>query len=282
MSDQPMRRAFESRDALVAYLKEQFPKATAVDDHISPMRGGRQTAQAKLDEIEPEPYAKTRNFTDGDVTHLSPYLRHGVVSLAEARQVGMASVERPHLANKFINELGWRDYFQRVYEEIGAGVWEDREPYKTGYHADDYATKLPQEIEEGETGLPCIDAFSDELRQTGYLHNHIRMWLAAYVIHWRRVRWQEGARWFLRHLLDGDPASNNLSWQWVGSTFSHKPYFFNRQNLEKFTRGKYCHDCPLYGRCTFEGSYPQLEQKLFPHKTPNQPQKKQKRRKKRR
>ena len=101
---------------------------------------------------------------------------------------------------------------------------------------------------------------------TGWLHNHARMWMAAYIIHWRRIRWQAGAKWFLEHLLDGDPASNNMSWQWVASTFSHKPYFFNRENLERYTNGVYCRECPLYGHCDFEGSYEQIEQRLFPKK----------------
>jgi deoxyribodipyrimidine photo-lyase len=65
-------------------------------------------------------------------------------------------------------------------------------------------------------------------------------------------------------LLDGDPASNNMSWQWVASTFSHKPYFFNRENLERYTKGVYCRQCPLYGKCDFEGSYEELEARLFP------------------
>jgi deoxyribodipyrimidine photo-lyase len=99
------------------------------------------------------------------------------------------------------------------------------------------------------------------------------MWLAAYTVHWRRVRWQAGARWFLSHLLDGDPASNNLSWQWVASTFSHKPYMFNRQNLERFTNGVYCRDCPLLGQCAFEGDYETLAEGLFPGATQSQPAK---------
>lgn len=275
MSDQDMQRKFANRDDLIAYLIEQFPDATAVDDNVSPIQGGRAMAESKLRQIEPERYSKTRNFTDGAITQISPYLRHGVLSLAETRQAAVEAVERPHQANKLVNELGWRDYFQRVYEEIGDGIWEDREEYKTGFHHDEYLDELPEEIEAGETGMPCIDNFATELRKTGYLHNHVRMWVAAYVVHWRRVKWQAGARWFLRHLLDGDPASNNLSWQWVASTFSHKPYFFNRQNLEKFTRGKYCKECPLYGQCEFEGSYAKIERDIFPHKPPSaQPEKK--------
>lgn len=262
-----MRRDFGDRAALVAYLQRAFPVAAAYDAHIAPTPGGRRAAAATLASIDPAAYAATRNHLAGAVTRLSPYLRHGVVSLAEVRDAALRAA--PQAAAKLINELGWRDYYRRVYGVIGGGVWRDLEAYKTGWQAHEYAATLPADITAGATGLACIDAFSDALRTTGYLHNHARMWLAAYVVHFRRVRWQAGARWFLAHLLDGDPASNNLSWQWVASTFSHKPYIFNRENLEAYTDGVYCMKCPLRGRCDFEGEYSSLEQRLFPrHKTP--------------
>ena len=101
-----------------------------------------------------------------------------------------------------------------------------------------------------------------ELLSSGYLHNHARMYLASYVVHWRRVSWQAGARWFLHHLLDGDPASNNLSWQWVASTFANKPYIFNLDNLRKYA------DAGLNVRAEdnvdLDASYGVLTQRLFP------------------
>lgn len=274
----PLRRDFPDRDALIAYVRAQFPDAVDVDDHLSDVRGGRAAAEAQLARIEPGPYARTRNHLDGAVTRLSPYLRHGVLSLAETRDAALDAVDSAENAAKLVNELGWRDYYQRVYSEEGDAIWHDREPYKTGFDAADYADDLPDDIRDGETGLACIDAFSRDLAETGYLHNHARMWLASYVVHFRRVKWQAGARWFLEHLLDGDPASNNLSWQWVASTFSHKPYFFNRHNVEKYSNGRYCRDCPLAGRCDFEGSYPALERSLFPNKPPSQPRRKRRKR----
>jgi deoxyribodipyrimidine photo-lyase len=91
------------------------------------------------------------------------------------------------------------------------------------------------------------------------------MWFASYVVHFRRVRWQAGAAFFLAHLLDGDPASNNLSWQWVASTFAHKPYIFNRANLERYTGGTYCAACPAREHgCPFATSYGVLDARLFP------------------
>lgn len=263
-SDRDLRRDFTSRDELIAYVREHFSNAVDRDDHISETVGGRKAAEAALKQVEPARYAKTRNFLKGKVTRLSPYIRYGVLSLAEVRDFALKNVQNQDEAEKLINELGWRDYWQRLYAEQGDKIWEDREDYKTGYAAEKYAPKLPVDVERGTTGLVCIDSFSHELRERGYLHNHQRMWLAAYLVHWRHVRWQVGARWFLAHLLDGDPASNNLSWQWVASTFSHKPYFFNRENLEKYTDGTYCQACPLYGKCDFEGSYEELERRLFP------------------
>jgi deoxyribodipyrimidine photo-lyase len=259
-----MRRDFASREELIAYVREQFPNAVNRGDYISEIVGGRKAAETALKQVDPARYAKTRNFLKGKVTRLSPYIRYGVLSLAEVRDFALKTVQNPNDAEKLVNELGWRDYWQRLYAQKGDAIWKDQEEYKTGYTAQTYASELPADIEQGTTGLVCMDSFSRELQEKGYLHNHQRMWLAAYLVHWRHVRWQAGARWFLAHLLDGDPASNNLSWQWVASTFSHKPYFFNRENLEKYTDGAYCQVCPLYGKCDFEGSYEQLEQRLFP------------------
>ncbi len=188
-----MRRDFADRDELIAYLREQFPDAAAVDEHTTDVRGGRAAADAQLNQAQMgRVYKTSRNDLDGAVTRLSPYLRHGVLALAEVRDAALASAANSKDAEKFINELGWRDYYQRVYAEIGDGVWEDRELSKTGLAPDDYATDLPDDIRDGTTGLACIDDFSRELAESGYLHNHARMWTAAYVVHWRRVRWQAG------------------------------------------------------------------------------------------
>jgi len=267
--------------------------------------GGRRAAEARLAAIDPARYGASRNHLEGAVTRLSPYIRHGVLTLAEVRDAvfahlrqgapqaplvqgdlfGAAAVRdgggvgdaaatagwspaQRRAGEKLISELGWRDYWQRLWRQLGDGIWDDREPLKTGHRPDTYAPELPSDIAAATTGLPCIDAFAAELIGSGWLHNHARMWLASYVVHWRRVRWQVGARWFLRHLLDGDPASNNLSWQWVASSFSHKPYIFNRANLERFSGGRYCGDCPRAGRggaagCPFEASYEDLQTRLF-------------------
>ena len=93
--------------------------------------------------------------------------------------------------------------------------------------------KLPEEIKNALTGLDAIDSIICELKETGYLHNHKRMWFAAYLIHYAKVEWRHGESFFYHYLLDGEPGPNALSWQWVASTFSGKPYYFNAQNMNK-------------------------------------------------
>ncbi len=273
MTDLPNH--FASRAALAEFVADTFAEHAEAEPSAADHRqvdhrqsGGRKAGAPLLAALNPGRYARTRNHLDGAVTRLSPYIRHGVVTLAEVRDLALEQAGSPERATKLVNELGWRDFYQRLYARLGERVWEDQEPYKTGLAAADYAAALPDTVPEGHTGLACIDAFARDLARTGYLHNHARMYVAAYVVHWLRVRWQAGARWFLRHLVDGDPASNNLSWQWVASTFSHKPYFFNRANLERATDGRYCRECSSADNCPFAGSYEELAARLFPATVP--------------
>jgi len=247
--------------ALVAALPADVDAAAP-----RPMAGGRKAAERALATIDPVAYAASRNHLDGAVTRLSPYLRHGILSLDEVRNHALAKVADPRQAEKFIQELAWRDYWQRIYLAHPDRIWNDVEVYKTGFDASEYDTELPADVVEARTGVACIDQFIAMLHETGYLHNHARMYLAAYVVHWRRVRWQAGAAWFLEHLIDADPASNNLSWQWVASTFSKKPYIFNLDNVAKYTG----HDINtrMSDNRVLACSYEQLSELLFPNLEP--------------
>ena len=251
---------FADRAALIAHVRARCPWA---EGEASPIVGGATAAQQRLQAIDPLRYAATRNFGDGAVSRLSPYLRHGVLGLNAVRNAALAHDASPMRVIKFIQELAWRDFWQRTYAAHPEWIWQDIEAYKTGFVADDYADTLPQDIADGRTGVACIDAFIAELIGTGYLHNHARMYVAAYTVHARRVKWQAGARWFLHHLLDGDPASNNLSWQWVASTFSHKPYTFNLDNVRKYFGGLV--DTSPAANVALDASYEALAQRWFPN-----------------
>lgn len=253
----------EDEQAAAAWLRQHFPWAEGDQPAVSPTKGGRAVALKLLAEVDPDRYARSRNFLDGKVTRLAPYLRHGVLSLGEVRRYVLQKVKRAEQAEKLVQELGWRDYWRRVYGQIGDGVWQDREPAKRTWRQRGNTVTMPTDITEARTGLACMDGFVKELQETGYLHNHARMWFASYVIHFRRVAWQAAARFFLRHLLDGDPSSNNLSFQWVASTFGSKPYIFNRENLERYTNGRYCQGCSQNRSCPFGKSYEELDTELF-------------------
>ena len=260
MERQP--KQFSDRDALIAHVKSLSPSLAADDTHVSPIVGGRMAGEAALKAMDPIAYGRSRNFLDGAVTRLSPYIRHAIVTLNEARNLALDYGDVKPI-EKFVQELGWRDFLQRVYAQNPDWIWADVEPYKTGFGADDYADTLPDDIAAGETDSAAINHFIDELKTTGYLHNHARMYLAAYIVHWRRVKWQAGAAFFLTHLLDGDAASNNLSFQWVASTFANKPYYFNLENLQKFAGMQA--PCDYHSNKVLAGSYDDLAVRLFPH-----------------
>jgi len=255
-----LQKQFDNRENLITYVKELAPWA---EGESSSIHGGRQKAESKLEAIDPIAYARTRNFADGKITRLSPYIHHGILSLNEVRNHALNKFSEPVQITKFIQELSWRDFWQDVLTIHPQWAWEDAEPYKTGFSALDYADVLPEDIAIGRTGVACIDFFIHELTATGYIHNHARMYLASYLVHFRRIKWQVGASWFLQHLLDGDVASNNLSWQWVASTFSHKPYIFNLENVDKYF-GKLVDTSPLTNQ-PLHASYETLQARLFPY-----------------
>ena len=241
-------------DGLAAALPEAVRSDAACGQWAEGWRGGRAAALDRLARIDPAAYAASRNHVGGAVSRLSPWIRHGVLGLAEVRDAALSRVARPADAEKFVSELWWRSYWRLVQAAIGDGIDHDIEPPLTVARAAAGAT-LPDDIRQAATGMPCIDDFVRRLHATGWLHNHERMWLASWVVHVRGVPWRVGADWFLEHLLDGDPASNHLSWQWVAGTFSAQPYYVTRGNLETFTGAAYCPECDLRGRCSIEGDH---------------------------
>ena len=188
-------------------------------------------AQARIAAVRPATYARTRNALDGAVSALSPYITHGMVSLTEVL-AGVAARHALDVQHKFVYELGWRAYFRHVWQHRGEGIL--RSLHAGPLPDDAYARVLPADIRQACTGVPAVDEAVRALYASGTLHNHARMWLASYVVHVRKVHWRAGADWLVGHLLDGDLASNHLSWQWVAGTGSHKPYLFNADNVARY------------------------------------------------
>ena len=136
-----------------------------------------------------------------NVSKLSPYLRRRLVSENEVLQIAL---EKNSISSmeKFIQEIFWRTYW-RGWLELRPDVYED---YENGYDG----SHLPD-----KTGIKCFDHWTEELIETGYLHNHARMWYASIWIFTLGKSWVSGANFFKDHLVDWCPASNTLGWRWV-------------------------------------------------------------------
>ncbi len=185
-----------------------------------------EAAQQALHAARPGDYARTRNHLRGAVTRLSPYLTHGYLHVPDV----MRALALP-LEHKLAMELGWREFFHHAWRHDGDAIFTSLHDGPLPDAA--YTRELPADIREGRSGVPVIDLAVRALYADGYLHNHARLWLASYVVHLRKVHWRAGADWLYAHLLDGDLASNHLSWQWVAGTGSAKPYLVTADNVQR-------------------------------------------------
>ena len=196
-----------------------------------PFEPSMAAARARIAAVQPAAYARTRNHLEGAVSGLSPYITHGMVTLTEVLQ-GVLARHALGVQHKFVFELGWRAYFRHVWQHRGDGIFSSLHEGPLPESA--YLPDLPQDVREARTGVPVVDQAVRTLYASGMLHNHARMWLASYCVHVRKVHWRVAADWMFGHLLDGDLASNHLSWQWVAGTGSRKPYLFNADNVARY------------------------------------------------
>lgn len=195
---------------------------------------GRAAALAALDDFLPLAplYARDRNHVKPghpSVSRLSPAIRHRLITEEEV-VVAVLGAHRFGRVEKFVQEVYWRRYW-KSWLSLRPQLWREYLDALSAIHQD----ASVQAIEQSRSGNRVIDHFSKELVTTGYLHNHARMWFAAWWIHQARLPWQAGAAFFYRYLLDGDPASNTLSWRWVaGLQTPGKTYLARRANLETY------------------------------------------------
>lgn len=197
----------------------------------------RAAAQGQLAEFLPwvTRYARDRNAVvpgHAAVSRLSPAIRHRVVSEGEVSEAVLRAYPLARV-EKFVQEVYWRRYW-KAYLALRPELW-------TGYRAAlaevlrGGGGEILERADRCELGNSVMDHFARELVETGYLHNHARMWFAGWWIHEARWPWELGAAFFHAHLLDGDPASNTLSWRWVaGLQTPGKTYLTRRANLEKY------------------------------------------------
>ncbi len=184
-------------------------------------------------------YSFKRNFDLGpkdksNVSCLSPYISHRLITEYEVAKTVLAKFPYQKV-EKYIQEIFWRVYW-KGWLELRPQVWTDFIEDLKGLKEDDNYKKAIN----GETQIECFNDWVKELKESNYLHNHTRMWFASIWIFTLNLPWQKGAEFFMKHLFDGDAASNTLSWRWVaGLQTKGKHYVAQSWNISKFTNNKY-------------------------------------------
>lgn len=215
-------------------------------------------------------YASLRNYDlpgHPHVSGLSPYIKHRLITEEEVLQATLGRFSLS-TAEKFVQEVYWRTYW-KGWLEMRPSVWT---MYQSGVQAQWNRVQteggLRREWEaacRGDTGIECFDHWANELTSTGYLHNHARMWFASIWIFTLGLPWELGADFFLRHLLDGDAASNTLGWRWVaGLQTAGKTYLARTSNIAKFTKERFRPQYQLAGDAPAVQGFPNPDRTPLP------------------
>ncbi|NDP28306.1 MAG: deoxyribodipyrimidine photolyase [Flavobacterium sp.] len=180
--------------------------------------------------IDPVKYGSSRNYINGSVTYLSPYISRGIISTKFILSEVLNRGYKPARIEKFIQELAWRDYWQQVWIAKGEAINRDlKHPQSPVSNS-----SISKAIIEANTGIEAIDNAIQEFYKTGYLHNHLRMYIACIACNVGQSHWKVPAQWMYYHLLDADWASNALSWQWVAGANANKKYVANQENINNY------------------------------------------------
>jgi deoxyribodipyrimidine photo-lyase len=186
-----------------------------------------------IEDFNPSKYARSRNYTDGGVSRLSAFISRGVISTRTVFSILKEKGFKKNELEKFVQELAWRDYWQKKWQQIvniNIDIKQTQHPI--------YSNFSPSAIINANTGISAVDLGIKDLYQSGYMHNHLRMYTASICCNIGKYHWLNPAKWMYFHLLDGDWGSNALSWQWVAGTNSHKKYYANQQNVNKYCYSK--------------------------------------------
>ena len=208
--------------------------------------GTRTHALSRLREFTPEVsrYSAVRNYArpgNVGVSRLSPYLRHRLIS--EEEIISAVTFNGTFdVAEKYIQEVVWRTYWKGALHRT-PGLWssyEERLNHLSRVEPSETWSSLYEAAQAGNTHLPYFNEWIRELTATGYLHNHVRMWFASIWVFTFKIPWQLGAAFMYQHLLDGDPASNTLSWRWVAGLHTKgKTYLARADNITKYSDGRW-------------------------------------------
>ena len=224
----------------------------------------RAAALARLEEFLPHAgrYAADRNFVrpgHPNISRLSPWVQK---RLLLEEEVVAAARERWSFeaVEKFVQEVYWRTYWKGWLEQRPEAWsrWVEAVPrLRDALSAEQRSTM--EAAHAGRTGIAGFDDWARELVATGYLHNHARMWFASIWVFTLKLPWELGAAFFYEHLLDGDVASNTLSWRWVaGLQTPGKTYVARADNIAHYTDGRHAPQASQLASAAFAITVPAL------------------------
>ena len=207
---------------------------------------GEKAAQTRLATFIRDRIAQYQTNRDipssGGTSGLSENLTYGEISIRACWHAGdRAMHEGKPGAETFLKELVWRDFAYHLAfhtPRLLTGNW--REDWDAFPWNEDQRLAEVHAWKQGRTGIKFVDAAMREMHVTGTMHNRARMIVASYLTKHLMSHWKIGADWFAHHLIDWDPASNAMGWQWsAGSGPDATPYFrvFNPvTQLDKFDK----------------------------------------------
>jgi deoxyribodipyrimidine photo-lyase len=206
--------------------------------------GGQSAADEALATFDVTGYAAARNeawpATRRGASRLSPYIRHGMLSLPRVWEAVAGGPARD--VAKFRDELLWQEYARHVYARVGRAT-------RTGLR---YRIPATEVAEPWPRTMACVDRAVGELESDGWLVNQMRMWLASQWSVRMLAPWQRGEETFFVNLLDGSRAANRLGWQWTAGTATGRAYGFSRFQVEKRAPGL-CATCRHDAECPIDG-----------------------------
>lgn len=246
----------DDRDAVVAWVRDHLGHLVCDPEDggaSARWRGGDTAARRALAELDVNGYARRRNevwpMHHRGATGVSPYVRHGLITLAELWEAAADAPERDR--DKYRDELLWQEYARHLYARTGARSADDLRHRPSDQASSPGAVQSGPHANPFDDDLECIRRTVAELHTDGWLVNQTRMWLASHWAVRHEVDWQRGEDHFFRHLLDGSRAANRLGWQWTAGRLTGSAYGFSRRQVER-RAPDWCATCPRAHDCPIE------------------------------
>ena len=184
---------------------------------------------ASIDEVDMVKYARTRNYLNGDVTQWGPYISRGVISVPQIIERLAQQNRLNRGSEKFLQQLIWREFWQQQ-AFISPNLIKLNQQGDRGYKP-----LMPKAVLEAQTKISVLDQGLRVLYQDGFMHNHLRLYMAALVCNVAKQDYYWPSKWLYYHLLDADWASNLLSWKWVAGEGRQKQYWMNQDNINRYS-----------------------------------------------